>query len=32
MLRDLLSIFSRWFQGGLIFFLLCVGGSLVQDD
>lgn len=29
MLRDLLS--SRWFQGGLIFFLLCVGGSLLYS-
>ena len=29
MLRDLLS--SQWFQGGLIFFLLCVGGSLLYS-
>ena len=29
MLRDLLS--SRWFQGGLVFFLLCVGGSLLYS-
>ena len=29
MLRDLLS--SRWFQGGLAFFLLCVGGSLLYS-
>lgn len=29
MLRNLLS--SRWFQGGLIFFLLCVGGSLLYS-
>ena len=29
MLRDLLS--SQWFQGGLIFFLLCVAGSLLYS-
>ena len=29
MLRDLLS--SRWFQGGLAFFVLCVGGSLLYS-
>ncbi len=29
MLRDLLS--SRWFQGCLIFFLLCVAGSLLYS-
>ncbi len=29
MLRDLLS--SRWFQGGLVFFLLVVGGSLLYS-
>lgn len=29
MLRDLLS--SRWLQGGLVFFLLCVGGSLLYS-
>ena len=29
MLRDLLS--SRWFQGGLVFFVLVVGGSLLYS-
>ena len=29
MLRELLS--SRWFQGGLVFFLLSVGGSLLYS-
>ncbi|MYA98916.1 hypothetical protein F4X90_04410 [Candidatus Poribacteria bacterium] len=29
MFRDLLS--SRWFQGGLAFFLLCVGSSLLYN-
>lgn len=29
MLRDLLS--SRWFQGCFVFFLLCVGGSLLYS-
>ena len=29
MLRDLLS--SRWFQGGIVFFVLCVGGSLLYS-
>ena len=29
MLRDLLT--SRWLQGGLVFFLVCVGGSLLYS-